>query len=120
MPVYLHDEASVMRFKVQGALVGSCVTELESSCRTAASVLRGKTLVLDLTGVTSIDEAGRELLARMQREGPQLITESRVGGSIPTGVSGRQAANTQTRPSRRLLERLRGLLHAGTKAHEGT
>lgn len=107
-----------MRFKVQGDLAGSCVTELENSWRTASSVLRGRALFLDITQVTSIDEAGKELIARMQREGAQLITRPQVGGLVPTGVPGeRAAANAEARPSRRLLERVRDLLQV--KAHEG-
>lgn len=113
MPLYLHDEANAMRFKIRGELGGSCVIELESSWRTASSVLRGKSLVVDLTDVTSIDEAGEQLLVRMQKEGAHLIPESRVGEPNLTGVSGRRAAAQGGRaPFRRLLERLRGLMGA--------
>jgi ABC-type transporter Mla MlaB component len=113
MPLYLHDEANAMRFKIQGELGGSCVTELESSWRTASSVMRGKSLVVDLTGVTSIDKAGEQLLVRMRKEGAHLIPESQVGEPILTGVSGtRAAAHGGRAPCRRLLERMRGLMGA--------
>lgn len=85
------------------------MTELERSWRTASSVLRGKSVVVDLTDVTSIDEAGEQLLVRMQKEGAHLIPEPQVGEPILTGVSGRRAAAQGGRAPRRcLLERLRG------------
>lgn len=89
------------------------MTELENSWRTASSVLRGRTLVLDLREVSSTDEAGKQLLARMQMEGAYWIPESRVGESILTGVPGKRAAVQGGRvPCRRLLQRLHGLTRA--------
>ena len=75
LTVYQHDELSRFRFKLLGVLDAAGARQLEYCWRTAASVLRGKQLVVDTTCVSVIDAAGESLLERMQQAGATLIAE---------------------------------------------
>lgn len=50
--------------------------ELEHAWITAASVLRGRELVLDVSGLTGTDENGTNLLSRMRESGVRLEAEA--------------------------------------------
>lgn len=72
MQLYQHDSSSTFRFVLRGSLEGPWVRELEHAWITAASVLRGKELVLDVSGLTGTDENGLNLLSRMRESGARL------------------------------------------------
>lgn len=65
-------EASNSRLFVEGTLSDGWVEALETSWLEAQSQLIGEPLRIDLSGVTYIDDRGRELLARMILSGAQL------------------------------------------------
>jgi ABC-type transporter Mla MlaB component len=67
---------SKWRLLVEGTLSGGWVDALETSWRQAQSQLNGngKSLCIDLSGVTFIDDKGRDLLARIIRGGAELRT----------------------------------------------
>jgi len=64
-----HDGAAMHRFVLLGALTGACVDELEHAWTTAATALNGNGLVVDISGLTSADQAGLDLLSRMRTSG---------------------------------------------------
>jgi ABC-type transporter Mla MlaB component len=71
--ITLHDESGSLTFQLEGKLVGPWVQELEQ-CWQRRRVGRPEPVVrVDLTGVTSIDAAGEELLAAVFREGAELV-----------------------------------------------
>jgi hypothetical protein len=70
--VYQYDSAAMFRFTVQGDLQGTCVDELEHAWIAATSVLKGKELVVDISGVTSVDRTGADLLSYMRESGVRL------------------------------------------------
>ena len=72
MEMYQHDSAARFRFVLRGALAGEQATELEHAWTTAESILTGKELVVDLSGLTGADESGVSLLSRMRAAGAQL------------------------------------------------
>jgi hypothetical protein len=76
MQLYQHDSSSTFRFVLRGSLEGSWVQELEHAWITAASVLRGKELVLDVSGLTGTDENGLNLLSRMRESGARLMADT--------------------------------------------
>ncbi len=76
MQLYQHDSSSTFRFVLRGCLEGPWVQELEHAWITAASVLRGKELVLDVSGLTGTDENGLNLLSRMRDSGARLKADS--------------------------------------------
>lgn len=73
MTIHLHDSAQMFRFVLSGELSGDGVRELESAWETAKSILSGKELLVDVSGMTNADTAGSELLARMRGSGARLI-----------------------------------------------
>ncbi len=77
MTIYQHDAALVFRLQIVGALRGLYVAELEQSWRTARSIMEGKALVVDLSGLSDADERGMQLLARMRDAGAKFVTASR-------------------------------------------
>jgi anti-anti-sigma regulatory factor len=53
-------------FRLEGRLVQAWVDELLDACRATAD---GRSLVLDLVGVTFVDAAGAEALRQLQQQG---------------------------------------------------
>jgi ABC-type transporter Mla MlaB component len=72
MEMYLHDSVKTLQFVLRGELVGSRVLDLEHAWTTAKSVLGGKELVVDVSGITDADESGVNLLFRMRESGARL------------------------------------------------
>jgi len=69
----IHDGAAQFRFELEGALASGDVAELDQCWRTAASTIAGKTLVVDVTSLTAIDESGRQLLNRLRQAGAAFV-----------------------------------------------
>jgi anti-anti-sigma regulatory factor len=74
--MYLHDSATMFRFVVSGELSGLRAPDLEQAWTTAQSILNGKELVVDVSGLTGADEFGVELLSRMRESGARLTAAS--------------------------------------------
>ena len=73
MQIYQHDSAKMFRFDLRGDLVGHRAQELEHAWTTAQSILNGKELVVDVSGIEDADEFGVDLLCRMRDSGARLI-----------------------------------------------
>ncbi len=72
MEIYQHDSAAMFRFVLRGDLTRDQVESLEHAWTTAQSILNGKPLVVELSGITSADEFGVNLLSRMRKSGAGL------------------------------------------------
>jgi hypothetical protein len=72
MELYQHDSAAMFRFVVRGDLTGGRALELEKAWATANSILNGRDLVVDISGITKTDEFGVDLLSRMRDSGAHL------------------------------------------------
>jgi anti-anti-sigma regulatory factor len=72
--ITIHDEAAVMRFVVEGKLVGLWVKELENCWEGALAAEPARTMLVNLAAVTFVDAAGRELLTRMRQRGTRLLS----------------------------------------------
>ncbi len=72
MEIYQHDSSATFRFVLRGQLAGSRVQELEHAWNAAKSILAGKELVVDISGVANADRAGLDLLSRMRESGARL------------------------------------------------
>ena len=57
---------------VEGSLSDGWVDALEASWLEAQSQVNGKRLCIDLSGVTFVDDKGRELLSKMIRDGAEI------------------------------------------------
>jgi len=72
----IHDGAAQFRFELEGSLASEDVAELDQCWRTASSTIAGKSLVVDLTALTAIDETGRELLDRWRLAGAEFVARA--------------------------------------------
>ena len=73
-----HGESTIV---LRGSLENPWTAEVAYVWTMAASVLSGKELVVDVTGLTGIDENGLQLLARMRDAGVRLtISPSHTAG----------------------------------------
>jgi hypothetical protein len=85
---YLHDRPSGFRFKLVGALTGAAAAELEQCWLTALSTMEGRGFVVDLDGLTELDEAGRDLLLRWRSDGAQFLAKSKRVRSLANFILG--------------------------------
>ena len=89
LKITIHDAADRLHIELEGRLAGASGYELEHCWRTAQARHPKRTLAVDLTGVTFIDQAGRYLLQLMHRDGVRLVASGlmlqdildRIGGS---------------------------------------
>lgn len=65
-------KGSKQRLLVEGTLAGDWVEVLEKSWLEAQASRNGELMRIDLSGVTWIDEKGRELLKRILQDGAEL------------------------------------------------
>jgi len=72
MDMYQHDSATMFKFVLRGELIGSRVLDVEHAWNTARSILARKELVVDISGVTTVDARGVDLLLRMRDSGARL------------------------------------------------
>lgn len=66
-----HTEPEVITLELEGRLAGPWVEELKC-CWESLAPRQQSRLLVDLTGVTFIDEEGKALLARLWRRGAEL------------------------------------------------
>jgi hypothetical protein len=85
---YMHDGPSAFRFELAGDLSDEAAGRLDQDWRTASSVIGDRTLIVDMTFVTSVTERGRALLARWYAEGAQLIAKSKVSRGLAEAIAG--------------------------------
>jgi anti-anti-sigma regulatory factor len=68
-----HDESELLTFQLEGSLAGPWVKELRH-CWQSTRAGRDTTAVrVDLSAVTFIDAAGKELLAAMHSQGAEFV-----------------------------------------------
>jgi hypothetical protein len=70
---YIHDGIDACRFQLLGELTESDIPELSGCWRTAKTTLGNRKLILDLRGLTSLDEAGTKWIANMASEGAEYV-----------------------------------------------
>jgi hypothetical protein len=86
---YMHDGPRTFRFELSGNLAGAEVGKLAQAWRTASSTLDGKTLAVDVTFLTSVDEKGRDLLFTWWRDvGARFVANSPRSQSLVESITG--------------------------------
>ncbi len=85
---YMHDGSSAFRFELAGDLTGEGARRLERDWHTASSVIGHRTLIVDMTFVTSADEEGRALLARWHAEGAKVVAKSKESRELAEAIVG--------------------------------
>ena len=100
MTLYQHDRGVLFRFEIVGELRGPLVAELEGCWATAQPTFGMRKVVVDVTGVTSWDESGRELLRRMEASGVEVIGDRDPGGTVKQPAERRSDAAFDQRLTR--------------------
>ncbi len=103
---YIHDSVPACRLQLIGELTEAQVPELNGCWSTARTTLGNRKLVLDVRGLKTADEAGRQWLVAMADEGATYVPESYLRGGL--GSQAGTPDGPRTRPFGRLLSILRG------------
>ena len=69
--ITVHDDFNPVTFQVEGRLAEASLDVLEDCWRSA--IAERRPVRIDLRAVTFVDAAGKECLARMHRQGAELI-----------------------------------------------
>jgi ABC-type transporter Mla MlaB component len=88
LKITIHAAASQPRLELEGRLARVWVSELEHCWRTAQASHLNRTLAVDLTSVTFIDQAGRYLLRLMHRNGVRFVASDLMLQDILDHVMG--------------------------------
>jgi hypothetical protein len=83
---YMHDGPTAFRLELAGNLNGEGVHRLAQDWRTSSSVIGDRRLIVDMTFVTGVDEAGRTLISRWNRDGAQLIANSEASRGLAESI----------------------------------
>lgn len=92
-------------FKLEGKLAHEWVAEAEKAWLAFRETPRQERIVVDLCSVSFVDEAGRDLLARMHATGAKL-----VGTGLMTSALIEEICNESRRPGRNWMRSLLSLL----------
>ena len=107
------ESQGTVTLRLEGKLAGPWVFELERSWHVTKQVEAGKKFLVDLTGVTFIDSAGKNLLASIHRDGAQFTAVDLMTKSIIEEVTRREETMPHKRKStkRSLLEQIKKTIH---------
>jgi hypothetical protein len=92
MKIEIGEDGGRLILKVEGRLAGPWVCELERCWRSARETQQKRALLVDLTDVSYIDQAGQYLLQLMHQDGASfaaagLLTESIVNRITEKGTN---------------------------------
>jgi hypothetical protein len=73
LKITTHRSDDSTRITLEGRLVGPWIEELERCWREAEQTAAGRRLIVDLTGVTFVEQEGKALLTRIYQAGAELI-----------------------------------------------
>jgi outer membrane protein TolC/ABC-type transporter Mla MlaB component len=86
------DVGEKVTLKLEGKLSGPWVEEFERCWGMSANIYKKKSLVVDLSGVTFADAAGKKLLCSVSSQGAQLIGSGLVPKSLVEEVAAERPA----------------------------
>jgi hypothetical protein len=81
-PLATCDNSDGTRLLVEGRLAGACVHELEKCWRETASTKSPESILVDLSSVTFVDTAGKQLLARMHERGTRFTAAGLLANDL--------------------------------------
>ncbi len=108
MKIYLHDNSSGFRLCLFGDLNQPAAAELERCWRAALTIVDGRKVVVDGTGLTSVQEDGLRLLARMTFSGVRVTADRLSSGERLLESLGTGLERTGLKPRPTLLARAGG------------
>ena len=86
--ITVHDSPGALTFQLEGRLAGPWVRVLEECWQGARARRRKRTLRVDLTGVTSIDAAGKACLAALHRRGAEFVAADCLMKAVVAEITG--------------------------------
>jgi len=69
LKISILDTPSQCRLMIEGKLIGPWATELAKVWRQATADLNGRTLIIDVKGLTAITEDGENVLLELMKQG---------------------------------------------------
>jgi ABC-type transporter Mla MlaB component len=85
---YMHDGARTLSLEIAGIISDGAARELATAWKSASSVADGQSLIVDLSYVTQVDEAGCRLLREWYKAGAQLVAKTPLARSIVASITG--------------------------------
>jgi hypothetical protein len=89
MRYYMHDGPAAFRFELAGDLNGVDASRLEQDWHTARSIVGSRTLILDVSFVTGIDEEARGLFKKWYAGGAEFAATSKRSREIVESITDR-------------------------------
>src|SRR5207302_6442289 len=86
---YMHDGPTAFSIEAAGPLTAEGARKLEQDWRSASAAIGNKELVVDLSFVTKIDPAGRQLLLRWRKNGATVIANTPESRALVESTIGR-------------------------------
>ena len=86
---YMHEGPTAFRFELAGDLDAADAASLAQDWNTASSLVGKRTLIIDVTFVTEIDEAVRSLFGRWYAAGAEFVAGSKVSRELVESVTER-------------------------------
>jgi len=87
--ITVQDAEGAAAFKLEGKLAYEWVAEAEKAWIEFSGLARKANMVVDLCGVSFVDEAGRELLSRMHDSGAKLIGAGPMSSALIEEICGK-------------------------------
>jgi ABC-type transporter Mla MlaB component len=85
---YMHDGPNAFRFELSGELDRQGACRLDQDWQSASSTLGDRKLVVDITFLTGIDEAGRALLVAWHRGGAHFVANCENARALAASILG--------------------------------
>ena len=101
--ITIHEDGTVCRLALSGRLEGLWVAETEKAWR--ASLHPDQIIEIDLRQLTSVDSAGRDLLAAFHRSGACFIVEGVWMTSLIGDLTSQPCEGAVVQPSRKKAPR---------------
>jgi len=92
MHYYMHYGPAAFRFELAGELDTKDAARLEQDWRTASSIIGKRTLIIDMSFVTRIDEAVRSLFKRWHSDGAEFAADSSPSRELVESITERSFA----------------------------
>ena len=90
--ITVQENPGALSLILEGRLTGPWIGELERAWSAVAGETNGRHVVLDLSGVTFIEEDGKELLRRIFERGGELRADDVMTKAIVEEVQGKHPA----------------------------
>jgi hypothetical protein len=98
MRYYMHEGPAAFRFELSGDLDAADAATLEQDWRAASPSMGDRTLIIDLSFVTGIDEAVRSLFGRWYAGGAEFAASSKRSRELVESITGRPFARESPHP----------------------